>query len=140
MPIKLEMLRVFRMVAEKGTLLGAAQVLGRTPSAISMMLAQLEDDIGAPLFETDRKSRLSPLGQLVLDESRRATDVFDKSTEAIRRHAISTAGIVRIAAVPSATVSILPAVIHCLSVRSCRRAHRNQRCRYQRRAQAGPTR
>lgn len=111
MTIRLEMLRVFRVVAEKGTLAGAAHVLGRTPSAISMMLAQLENDIGAPLFETDRKSRLSPLGQLVLDESRRATDVFDKSTEAIRRHVISTAGIVRIAAVPSATVSILPVVI-----------------------------
>jgi DNA-binding transcriptional LysR family regulator len=85
--------------------------LSRTPSAISMTLAQLADDIGAPLFETDRKSRLTPLGQLVLEESRRATDVFDKSAQAIRRHAISTAGIVRIAAVPSATVSLLPDVI-----------------------------
>lgn len=112
MSIKLEMLRVFRTVAEKGTLAKAADDLGRTPSAISMMLAQLEDHIGAPLFETDRKSRLTNLGELVLEESRRATDVFAKSTEAIRRHAVSTAGIVRIAAVPSATVSLLPAVIN----------------------------
>lgn len=111
MTIKLEMLRVFRIVAEQGTLSAGARVLGRTPSAISMMLAQLEDNVGAPLFETDRKSRLTPLGQLVLEESRRATDVFEKSTQAIRRHAISTAGIVRIAAVPSATVSLLPEVI-----------------------------
>jgi len=111
MTIKLEMLRVFRVVAEKGTLAAAARVLGRTPSAVSMMLAQLEENVGAPLFETDRKSRLTPLGLLVLDESRRATDVFDKSAEAIRRHAISTAGIVRITAVPSATVLLLPAVI-----------------------------
>ena len=111
MAIKLEMLRVFRTVAEKGSLAGAADVLGRTPSAISMMLAQLEDDIGAPLFETDRKSKLSPLGQLVLDESSRATDAFGRSIDAIRRHAASLAGTVRVAAVPSAVVTVLPRVI-----------------------------
>jgi|TARA_R110002012_G_scaffold60835_6_gene159348 DNA-binding transcriptional LysR family regulator len=76
-----------------------------------MTLAQLADEIGAPLFETDRKNRLTPLGQLVLEESCRATDVFDKSAQAIRRHAISTGGILRIAAVPSATVALLPDVI-----------------------------
>ena len=37
--------------------------------------------------------------------------MFDRSAEAIRHHARSTAGIVRIAAVPSATVSLLPFVI-----------------------------
>jgi DNA-binding transcriptional LysR family regulator len=111
MSLKLEMLRVFRTVAEKGTLALAADALGRTPSAVSMMLAQLEAQIGAPLFETDRKNRLTPLGQLVLDESCRATDVFDRSVEAISRHALSTSGIVRIAAVPSATVSVLPGVL-----------------------------
>jgi DNA-binding transcriptional LysR family regulator len=63
------------------------------------------------LFETDRKNRLTPLGQLVLDESCRATDVFDRSVEAISRHALSTGGIVRIVAVPSATVSVLPGVL-----------------------------
>ena len=111
MLFKLEMLRVFRVVAEKGTLSAAAQVLDRTPSAISMMLTQFEDHVGAALFETDRKNRLTPLGQLVLEESRRATDVFDRSAEALRRHALSTAGIVRLAVVPSATVSLLPTVI-----------------------------
>ena len=77
MSIKLEMLRVFRVVAEQGTLAASARSLGRTPSAISMTLAQLEDDIGAPLFETDRKSRLTPLGRLVLEESRRAVGPLD---------------------------------------------------------------
>ncbi len=111
MAIKLETLRVFRTVAEKGSLAGAAEVLGRTPSAISMMLAQLADDVGAPLFETDRKNKLSPLGQLVLDESSRATDAFARSIDAIRRHAASLAGTVRVAAVPSAVVTVLPQVI-----------------------------
>ena len=111
MTVKLEMLMVFRAVAEKGSLAGAAEVLGRTPSAISMMLTRLEDDIGAPLFETDRKNKLSGLGQLVLDESSRATDAFSRSIDAIRRHAASVAGTVRVASVPSAVVTVLPRVI-----------------------------
>lgn len=111
MAIKLDMLRTFRVVAEKGTLSEASDALGRTASAISMTLTQLEADIGAPLFETDRKNRLTPLGLLVLEESGRATDAFQRSMDAIRRHAMSTAGTVRIVAVPSATVTILPEAI-----------------------------
>ncbi len=111
MAVKLEMLRVFRVVAEKGSLATASEALNRTPSAISMMLRQLEENVGAPLFETDRKNRLTPLGELVLDESARATDAFARSLDAIRRNAASLAGTVRIAAVPSATVTILPGLI-----------------------------
>ena len=111
MAIKLDMLRTFRVVAEKGTLSAASDALGRTVSAISMTLTQLEEDIGAPLFETDRKNRLTPLGLLVLEESGRAADAFQRSTDAIRRHAMSIAGTVRIVAVPSATVTILPDAI-----------------------------
>ncbi|MCB2093964.1 MAG: LysR family transcriptional regulator [Rhodobacteraceae bacterium] len=111
MMLKLEMMRCFRAVAFEGTLAGAAAVLGRTPSAISMMLKQFEEHLGAPLFETDRKNRLTPLGLRVLEEATRATDVFDRAAEAIRRHAHSTAGTVRIASVPSAATSILPDAI-----------------------------
>ncbi len=111
MAITLGMLRVFRTVADQGSLAAAASVLGRTPSALSMTLAQFEEEIGAPLFETDRKNRLTPLGLMVLDESQRATDAFDRCTDAIRRHVQSGAGLVRIAAVPSATVTLLPEAV-----------------------------
>ncbi|MEZ5778603.1 MAG: LysR family transcriptional regulator [Paracoccaceae bacterium] len=111
MAIKLEMLRVFRIVAEQGSLSHAAGILGRTPSAVSMMLTQLEDNVGAPLFETDRKNRLTKLGEFVFAESVRATDVFQTSTEAIRRLTTSIAGTVRIAAVPSVMAALLPRAI-----------------------------
>ncbi|MFZ1726778.1 MAG: LysR family transcriptional regulator [Albidovulum sp.] len=111
MMLKLEMMRCFRAVASEGTLAGAAMALGRTPSAISMMLKQFEEHLGAPLFETDRKNRLTPLGLRVLEEATRATDTFDRATEAIKRHALSTAGTVRIATVPSAATGILPDAI-----------------------------
>lgn len=105
------MLRIFQIAAEQGSLSRAAEALGRTPSAVSMMLLQLEDDIGGALFEGGRKSRLTPLGLLVLEESRRASEAYDRSVKAIRRYATSTAGSIRIAAVPSATISLLPPVI-----------------------------
>lgn len=111
MAIKLEMLRVFRVVAEKGALSQAAAELGRTTSAVSMMLAQLEDNIGASLFEGERKNQLTKLGELILAEATRATDVFDSSREAIQRLTNSIAGTVRIAAVPSVTVTLLPRAI-----------------------------
>lgn len=109
--MKLEMLRVFQVTAERGSLAAAASSLGRTPSAVSMMLLQLEEDVGGALFEAGRKNRLTPLGALVLEESRRANEAFERSAKAIRRYARSTAGSVRIAAVPSATVSLLPAIV-----------------------------
>lgn len=111
MTIKLEMLRVFRTVAEQGSLAQAAAILGRTPSAVSMMLAQFEDNLGAPLFEAERKNRLTKLGEHVLAEAVRATDVFHSSVLSIGRLTNSIAGTVRIAAVPSVTVTLLPRAI-----------------------------
>ncbi len=116
MAIKLEMLRTFRVVSEQGALAQAAEQLGRTPSAVSMTLAQLEDHIGAPLFESDRKNRLTKLGEMILAEAIRATDVFATSTEAIRRLTTSIAGTVRIAAVPTVTATLLPPAIAAFRV------------------------
>ena len=111
MNVSLDMMRAFRAVARSGGLKGAGESLGRTPSAVSMALAKLEAEIGGALFETERKSRLTPLGRLVLEESERATDAFTRAKDAIRRHARSTAGTVRIAAVPSAAITILPGIV-----------------------------
>lgn len=109
--IKLEMLRVFQAVAEAESLARASAQLHRTPSALSMTLAQLEEELGAPLFETRRKSRLTPFGARILEEAINAVRAFDRSTTTIRRHAQASMGLVRIAAVPSATIGLLPPII-----------------------------
>ncbi len=111
MAIKLEMLRCFAAVASTGSLAAAADLLGRTPSAVSMMLAGFEAHLAAPLFEGERKSRLTPFGRLTLAEAERALAAFDGSVAAIGRHARSTAGTVRIAAVPSIAITLLPEAI-----------------------------
>lgn len=109
--IKIEMLRCFVAVANSGNLSDAGDRLGRTPSAVSMMLRQFEDHLGEPLFESDRKSRLTALGAFVLRQSVRELEHFNRTTAAIESFARSESGSVRIAAVPSVAEAILPHVV-----------------------------
>ena len=110
MAIKIEMLRCFAAVARSGNLADAAETLGRTPSAVSMMLKQFEEHLGAPLFESERKSRLSALGRFALDEAMRELDHFERTIASIESFARSESGLVRVAAVPSVAWAILPEV------------------------------
>ena len=110
MAIKIEMLRCFAAVARSGNLADAAEALGRTPSAVSMMLKQFETHLGAPLFESERKSRLTALGAFTLGEATRELDHFERSIAAIENFARAKSGFVRIAAVPSVAEAILPEV------------------------------
>jgi DNA-binding transcriptional LysR family regulator len=109
--IKTEMLRCFATVARSGNLADAADKLGRTPSAVSMMLKQLEDHLGARLFETERKNRLTALGLFTLDEASRELDHFERAVAAIENYARAKSGFVRIAVVPSVAETILPHVV-----------------------------
>ena len=109
--IKLEYLRVFVMVAETQALNEAAERLGRTPSAVSMTLKQIEDSLGGPLFEGERKAALTPLGAFALNHARRAVSEHDAATSAIQRFARGETGEVRIAAVPSAATRLLPGAV-----------------------------
>lgn len=110
MALKIEMLRGFATVARSGNLSDAASVLGRTPSAVSMMLKQLESHLGEPLFETDRKNKLTALGEFTLEQAERELEQFDNTVRAIQSFASATHGHVRVAAVPSVAGSIIPQV------------------------------
>lgn len=111
MAIKIEMLRNFVAVAELGNLNDAADRLGRTPSAVSMSLKQFEDHLGAPLFASDRKNRLTALGRFTLAEGSREIEQFARCVDAITTFAQARIGIVRVGAVPSVTAALLPMVV-----------------------------
>jgi DNA-binding transcriptional LysR family regulator len=111
MAIKIDMLRCFQAVANHGSLAAAATVLGRTPSAISMTLKQFEEHIGAPLFETARKARLTPLGALILTEAQRELGHFDRTIQAIEGLSQAKLGSVRLAVTPSVAQTVLPPVL-----------------------------
>lgn len=111
MAIKIEMLRCFHAVAEHGSLTGAAEALGRTPSAISMMLRQFEDRVGAPLFESGRKAHLTPLGALIRAEATRELLHFERTVDAIGALSRAEAGHVRLSCTPSVAQTIMPPIL-----------------------------
>ena len=115
MSIKIEMLRSFCTVAQAGNLSDASDQLGRTQSAVSMTLKQLEAHLGNPLFESDRKNRLTPLGEQVLRLGLAQVSQFDNTVAAIEKSARAPQGILRIAAVPSVAISIFPELVRTLS-------------------------
>lgn len=74
--VSLVALRVFREVAERGTLTAAATALGYTQSAVSRQIAALERTAGSPLLERRHNGvRLTAAGRVVL---RRAVTVIDQ--------------------------------------------------------------
>lgn len=111
MTIKLDMLRTFAAVAQTGTLAQAADRLGRTPSAVSMVLKSLETHLGQKLFEGERKNRLTPLGAQVLELTQEQLRQFDGTIRAIETLAQAQYGVVRAAAVPSVAAMIFPEVL-----------------------------
>jgi DNA-binding transcriptional LysR family regulator len=98
-------------VADHGSLAEAANALGRTSSAVSMMLKQFEDHIGAPLFESSRKSRMTPLGEMILAEASREVAHFDRTVMAIEGLSRAEQGHVRLAVTPSVAQTIMPPIL-----------------------------
>ena len=111
MNIKLEQLRVFVAVAENGSITEAARHIGRSAAAVSMTLSQVEHQVGARLFDGERKSKLTPLGRHTLQQARRAVDEHDNALRAIARFAGGEEGASRIAVVPSVSTRLLPAAV-----------------------------
>jgi len=104
-------LRCFVVTAELGSVSAAAAQLHRTPSAISMTLSNLEDQLGRPLFEAGSKHRLTPFGAYVLESAGEQLRQFDRSMRNIEAYAHNDFGRVDIAAVPSFATRYLPALL-----------------------------
>ena len=112
--IKIEMLRCFSTVAQTGNLADAAIRLGRTQSALSMTLKQLEEHLGQRLFENERKNRLTHLGQEVFRLAQQQLRQFDNTVDAINLAASAPQGLLRLASVPSVSSLALPHAIEAL--------------------------
>jgi DNA-binding transcriptional LysR family regulator len=107
-------LRVFREVAERGTLTSAAAALGYTQSAVSRQVASLERAAGAPLLERRHDGvRPTTAGHIVL---RHAATVLDQIDAAARELAglPAEAGTVRLGWFTSAGASLLPRALAAL--------------------------
>ncbi|WP_343211838.1 LysR family transcriptional regulator (plasmid) [Aliisedimentitalea scapharcae] len=117
MAIKIEMLRCFSVVAQVGNLSEAAQRLGRTQSAISMTLKQLEEHLGQRLFEGERKNSLTGLGQQVFELAQIQLRQFDDTIKTIETSAQAPRGLIRIASIPSVAGLVFPSAIETMTRR-----------------------
>lgn len=109
--IKLEHLRMFLAVADARSLAAAGDRVGRTPAALSLTLKQIEEELGGPLFEGERKGLLTPLGAYALAQARRALMECDGAVASIRQYAQGESGFASIAAVPSAAIHLIPIAV-----------------------------
>ncbi|MBW7470786.1 LysR substrate-binding domain-containing protein [Marinobacter sp. M216] len=77
-----DVLRTFVAISECGTFTGAAKVVHRTPSALSMQIKQLERSLGKSLFVREpRQVRLTTEGEILLDYSRRLLRLNEEAVQ-----------------------------------------------------------
>ena len=116
MSIKIEALRVFAAVADHGNISIAANALGRTPSAVSMTLKQLEKSLGGSLFEGERKHQLTELGRFTREVATVQLTSYSRAIDAIKAFARNATGHISVACVRSQVNLLLPAIISRFTV------------------------
>lgn len=81
--LDLDQLRTFVAIAETGSFTGAAEVVFKTQSAVSMQMRRLEERIGKPIFVREgRASRLTEAGERLLGYARRMIRLSDETMAA----------------------------------------------------------
>ncbi len=83
MPVSLRQLRAFRAVADAASFTGAAEALGLTQSAVSMLIRQFETELRVTLFErTGRGAQLTEFGSQIRPTVLRVLEDLDNITDA----------------------------------------------------------
>jgi DNA-binding transcriptional LysR family regulator len=110
--VTLRQLRSFVVIAEKGSFVGACDVLGLSQPGLSQAIKQLEDEIGAKLFiRTTRSVRLTPLGMSFLTHVKHLLRQFDQTMDDVQEMVTRKRGKVTIACLPSVASRLMPRLI-----------------------------
>ena len=110
--IRLRHLHTFVAVAQQGTLGRAAETLNLSQPALSKTLNELEQLTGTRLFERGRLGALLTLvGEQFLTHAVKVLDALNTAGQALNRKEGLNSDIVRIGALPTAALGILPSVI-----------------------------
>jgi DNA-binding transcriptional LysR family regulator len=109
-------LLVLREVAAHGSVSGAADALGYTPSAVSQQLAAFERETGSALIErSGRGIRLTQAAHLLLPHAHDVLAALERADAALAR--TDLVGSVRLASFPTATRALLPRPLVALRAR-----------------------
>ena len=83
--LDLDLLRTLVVIADTGSFNRAARAVFRTPSAVSMQMKKLEDQVGRPLFAKDgRTVALTPDGEALVGYGRRILKLADEALQRFR--------------------------------------------------------
>jgi len=105
-------LRQFVVLATELNYRKAAARLHMTQPPLSVAIKRLETEIGADLFERDRLGvRLTVAGGAFLREAKRLLEGADAALQAARDAAEGRMGALRVCAVPSAALNLLPRIL-----------------------------
>lgn len=105
-----DVLRTFVAIADTGNFSTAAEAVLRTPSAVSMQIKKLEDQLRTTLFLRDARSvTLTPQGEILLSYARR---LIALSNEAVSRFVMpELSGVVRLGAADDIAERLLPGIL-----------------------------
>ncbi|EBC0180065.1 LysR family transcriptional regulator [Salmonella enterica] len=110
--IRLRHLHTFVAVAQQGTLGRAAETLNLSQPALSKTLNELEQLTGTRLFERRRLgAQLTVPGEQFLTHAVKVLDALNTAGQALNRKEDASADVVRVGALPTAALGILPAAI-----------------------------
>lgn len=85
MALDSDLLRTFVAVADTGNFTQAADIVGRTQSAVSMQMKRLEESVGASLFERgSRGVALTRQGSELLGNARRIVSLLDETSASLK--------------------------------------------------------
>ncbi len=108
--LDLDLLKTLIAIAETGNFSAAAEVVFRTPSAISMQIKKMEQLLGRPVFIRDSRSvTLTEDGETLLLHARRVLALNQQIIAQFIRPDVE--GTVRLGATDHATEQFLPAVL-----------------------------
>lgn len=102
MSMRFEDLRVFTVVAQQGSLHGAAQAMGLTQSAVTKAVQRLEAAFGLRILNRSRRGiALTPAGEVLLERSQRLElGVADLQAEMASMRSAES-GVVRLGTIPA---------------------------------------
>jgi DNA-binding transcriptional LysR family regulator len=110
--VSLRQLRAFVAVAETGSFTAAGRRMHLTPSALSLLVKELEAATGVRLFErSTRHTTLTPAGDEFLPMARKVLDDLEQALASVQELQQKKRGIVRIACTPLYAAVLLPQLI-----------------------------
>jgi DNA-binding transcriptional LysR family regulator len=105
-------LRTFQVVAELRHFAKAADRCNLSQPAVSHQIAQLEEDVGAKLFNrSGRTVSLTVVGEVLLEETHRVLSTLDRADERVREAARGAIGRIRFGVTPTAGLYLLGELI-----------------------------